>query len=173
MKIKIELQEKTFFFLDGINITKSDGQVELDLSDRTDNVIGTVASSIAMGILKSDTAYPRIVEEIKNLDIQREIRIRLGIDHSDFQSVEEVAVEIVAVEIEESAPVEEDETAEEEVEVGAEESRSITPAILQGAAKTVATKIKAMDLSENESKVLLAMEVSGKNRAIIKKLLGA
>lgn len=167
MKIKIELQEKTFFFLDGINISKKDGVVELDLSDKPDNVIGTVASSIAMGILRSDTAYPQIVEAIKDEHKRKEAKSLLDIGEPDFESTEEAEVQIVEVEIEE---VEQSEAAEEVEEVT---TRSITPDMLQGAAKSVAAKIKKMKLSEDESKVLLAMEVAGKNRVIIKKLLGA
>lgn len=166
MKIKIHLQEKTFFFLGNINIAKADGQVEIDLSGKQDNVIGTIASSIAMGIIGSDTAYSSIVDQIKDVDLKKDLQIQLGIESTDFQDTEEVKVEIVEAEVEVQV---EDKEAEEV----ATEIRVITADILDGASKTVATRIKKMDLTEDEAKVLLAMEISGKKRILIKKILGA
>jgi len=180
MKITIELIEKTFFFLDNINISRADGVVEIDLSEQTDNVCAKIAAAVAVGIIKSNTQIQKIIHAIENAEIKAETLEQLGFTQPT-QSLEindevvskpeviEVAVEVeadeVAVEIVEAE-------VEAEIEVEAVITDEELNELLQGANRAVTSQIRAAKLSDEDSARLLALETEGKNRATVKKVIG-
>ncbi|RLA67211.1 MAG: hypothetical protein DRQ78_03045 [Epsilonproteobacteria bacterium] len=169
MKIKLSLIDKNFFFLDGLNIVKGEEQ-EIDLAGQSDTFIASIASSIAVGILKSETTHSVLIGLIKENNYREVMARRLRVDLSKTQDVIEtkpVITNIVVEEIPEPEP--EPEVEEAPKDTNDEELYSL----LKGSNRSVSSKIKDADLSSEDKSKLLKAEEDGRNRAVVKKLLSA
>lgn len=182
MLIKITLLKKAFFFLEGLNLKKADGEVEVDLSDKSDSFKATIARSIVSGILTSDADPAEIVELVENELFKSNLKGDVtNISDTSFSDEIETVAEVVAVEVEEEES--EDEEAEEAEESESEDAPSVEEIdealgediseILKGTNKSVSNKIRNADLSADDKAALLAIEKDGRNRTVIKKLLEA
>ena len=182
MLIKITLLKKAFFFLEGLNLKKADGEVEVDLSDKSDSFKATIARSIVSGILTSDADPAEIVELVENELFKSNLKGDVtNISDTSFSDEIETVAEVVAVEVEEEES--EDEEAEEAEESEFEDAPSVEEIdealgediseILKGTNKSVSNKIRNADLSADDKAALLAIEKDGRNRTVIKKLLEA
>jgi hypothetical protein len=177
MDIKIELIEKAFFFTDGINLTKAQGQKSIFVPELSDPVIRTIGTSVACGILKSDTSYQDIVMQIQNDELRFDTQRNLGINIESAKLVDEVKMEVLEV-IEAEVEV-----ASEEVEEEVEEVITIkedTPlemdddlllSILAGTTKAVGRKVKRASFTDSEKSRLLELETNAKNRVAVKSLI--
>lgn len=178
MKITIELIEKTFFFLDNINISRADGVVEIDLSKQTDNVCAKIAAAVAVGIIKSNTQIQKIIHAIENAEVKAETLEQLGFTqptqsleiNDEVVSKPEVIEVVTEVEVDEVAVEEVETVAEAEVEVVITDEE--LSALLQGANRSVTSQIRAAKLSDEDSARLLELETEGKDRATVKKVIG-
>ena len=176
MKLKLSLIDKNFFFLDGLNIVKGEEQ-EIDLADKSDTFISSIASSIAVGILKSETTHSVLVGLIKEKNYRELMARRLRVDLSKTQDVIETKPVITNIEVEVEEVVEEEiivaeEVEEEVLEEVVEDHDEALYSLLLGSNRSVSTKLKNADLSTEDKKRLLESEKSGKNRAVVKKILG-
>ena len=159
MKIKLSLIDKNFFFLGDFNMVKGEEQ-EVDLADKPDTFIASIASSIAVGILKSETTHNVLVGLIKEEDYRSSMARKLRVDLNKTQDLIEVKPVITNIEVEEVEKVEED-------------YNEYLYSLLLGSNRSVSTKIKEADLSDEDKEALLESEKNGKNRAVVKKLLSA
>ena len=185
MLIKITLLKKAFFFLEGLNLKKADGEVEVDLSDKSDSFKATIARSIVSGILTSDADPAEIVELVENELFKSNLKGDVtNISDTSFSDEIETVAEVVAVEVEEEESEDEEaEEAEEAEESESEDAPSVEEIdealgediseILKGTNKSVSNKIRNADLSADDKAALLAIEKDGRNRTVIKKLLEA
>ncbi|RLA68504.1 MAG: hypothetical protein DRQ78_00010 [Epsilonproteobacteria bacterium] len=162
MKIKLSLIDKNFFFLGDFNMVKGEEQ-EVDLADKPDTFIASIASSIAVGILKSETTHNVLVGLIKEEDYRSSMARKLRVDLNKTQDLIEVKPVITNIEVEEV----------EEVEKVEEDYNEYLYSLLLGSNRSVSTKIKEADLSDEDKEALLESEKNGKNRAVVKKLLSA
>ena len=120
MKIQIELVSKTFLFIEDFGLTRFDGAVEVDLSERSDQFKATIAAAIAAGTIKSDCAVEPIVELINDNALRNATKINLGL--ADFSDVVVSKPEIVEVEMKQQQ--EEDKAVERQDENNVEEQES-------------------------------------------------
>ena len=167
MKIKLSLIDKNFFFLDGLNIVKGEEQ-EIDLAGQSDTFIASIASSIAVGILKSETTHSVLIGLIKENNYREVMARRLRVDLSKTQDVIETKPVITNIVVEE-IPEPEPEVEEAPKDTNDEELYSL----LKGSNRSVSSKIKDADLSSEDKSKLLKAEEDGRNRAVVKKLLSA
>jgi len=161
MKIKLSLIDKNFFFLDGLNIVKGQEE-EVDLAGKPDTFIASIASSIAVGILKSETTHSVVVGLMKEDDYRNVMAKRLRVDLNKTQDVIKTKPVITNIEVEEEPEPEAVEDPDKDLHT-----------LLLGSNRSVSTKLKAADLTSEDKEKLLAAEKDGKNRAVVKKLLGA
>lgn len=175
MEIKLKLVSKAFLFIEDFSLSKSDGEVTLDLSSKDDIFIKTIITNIACGISESNVDWKEMISCIKDEDIRKSTYDQLGVevDTSKFKDTIEAKAEILEAEIEES---DEDETeealpTEEEMPAVLEVPESALQDLLKGTTKSVAKKVKSANLSEEDKQALFALEEQGRNRATIKSLL--
>jgi len=166
MKINVSLIDKTFFFLEGLNISKGKGVEVVDLDNKSDSFYSSLASSIGFGILKSDMPHGDIVRLIRNEDLRESVAKRLKVDLS--KKIEEKIIDVIETDVE----IVRIETEEPITESIPEEVDEIFKNILKGTNKIVSNRLKDLDLSEEDRVGLLDMEKEGKNRVVIKRLLG-
>ena len=167
MKIKLSLIDKNFFFLDGLNIVKGQEE-EVDLADKADTFIASIASSIAVGILKSETTHSVLIGLIKEDSYREVMARRLRVDLNKTQDVIKTKPVITNIEVEEVEEVE----LSPELEVVEDPDKDLHTLLL-GSNRSVSTKLKAADLSNEDKDKLLEVEKNGKNRAVVKKILSA
>ena len=166
MLIKISLLKKSFFFLDGLNLKRADGEVEVELSTKTDAFKATIARSISSGILRSDTDPSEVLSLIEDNLFKDNLKAVILPIGNDFIDVVESEVEIMDVEVEEVIAPPEAEQIDAAVDGKVFD-------ILKGTNKSVSAKIRTANLSDSDKETLLNREISTKNRTVIKKLLGA
>jgi hypothetical protein len=186
MEIKIRLVHGAFIFIDDFSIKRSDGDVKINLDGKPDAFLRTVATSIACGVLQSETAAIQVIELIKNGKLRQSTANSIGLNSSNgFEDIIESEVEILEVELEQEEEVEiEDETDEEEDEE-VEVEDEIVPAdklpqdstldsedeelkkLLVGNAKIVNRKLKSARLTEDQKEKLVTIESDTRNRTTI------
>jgi len=172
MKIKVTLQNKNFYFLDGLNLVKGQEE-EIDLSIKMDPFLASIASSIALGYLKSDIAYGVVVGLIKEESYRNIMAQRLNVDLSKFKDEIKTEAVITNIEVEEVVVEEVTEVVAEVEEVVQADPNEELYSLLKGSNRSVSTKIKAATLSDEDIAMLLEAEENGKNRAVVRKLLSA
>lgn len=161
MKIKIELISETFFFLDGLNISKPDGSVDVDLEDKSDDFISSIITSISVGVLSSNKKPADLIGLIKNDKKLESLSKRLGIEIGKIKDTTKAKPEIIKVELEEP-----------QIESTEDEVNEIFTKLLKGSNRVVSTRIKDAVLSDEDKATALKIEKEGRNRAVVKKLLG-
>jgi len=176
MKIKARLARKTFFFLGDIQLSKSGGEIVIDLKDKGDNTLVAMARAIGTEVIISDTSPKDILELVDNQDLKRQVSLQMGLVKPDFKSQEVVKAEVVEVQVEAEpeAPVEAPvaEAPGKSEDAGKPEDASPPlESYLKGSARAVTNKIRKSDLSDAEKGELYAMEEAGLNRSQVKKVL--
>lgn len=179
MEIQIKLIAKSFLFIDDFALKKTEGIVPLDLSNKSDAFIRTIAASVACGIVESDFTQEEILGLIKDDEMKYNASKFLGVEAQvpEVLDVMDAPVEILEAEIE-TEEVAEEETEEEETVPSEDElpqelniPESTLKELLVGTTKSVSRKIGNAELSEDDKKALYALEEEGRNRATIKSLL--
>lgn len=194
MKVTLQLNDKSFFFAGDVSITKEAGASKVELDDQADLTIGTIASAVAMGVLRSDVSYKGIVSLIRSESIRADVRASLGIDAVDFVDDTTAKVEIVAVETVEDAPEEPIKEAIKEAPKKAEkkaekkvekktvqdkqegDSDAAVPEksdgeLLQGSYRTVVARLGKLKLTRERLDSMLETEKAGADRTAIKRYL--
>lgn len=168
-KTKLELAGKSFLFVEDLSIKR--GQpLEVELLDRTDSFLATIARNIHSGFLRSTISKVEIAEMLKDQDSKDLLKLSIGleVDPARFQSQEVAEVEVLEVVAEE---VQEEVLEESKGELSASDDK--LKELLEGTNKSVVSALKELEgkLSEEELESLLKLEESGKNRATIKKTI--
>ena len=173
MKIKARLARKTFFFLGDIQLSKSGGEVVIDLRGKGDNTLVAMARAVHGAVIISDTSAKDILELVTNLDLKRQVSLQMGLVKPDFKSQEVVKAEVVEVQVEavEEPVTEAPKVVPAEPEQKPEDAGIPLESYLKGSSRAVGNKIKKADLSDAEKTELYAMEEAGLNRSQVKKVL--
>jgi len=166
MKINVSLIDKTFFFLGDLNVSKTKGSEIVDLSNKNDGFYSSLANAIGLGILKSDMSHGELVKMIRDEDLRRSVAKKLKVDLSKVVEKKVINEEDTTVEI---IGIETDEVVKEQT---IEEVDETFRNLLKGTNRVVTSRLKDLDLSEEDKVGLLVVEKEGKNRVVIKKLLG-
>ena len=162
MKISLETVYNGFFFLEDLSLVKGKPATEVDLSDKSDSFIKTIAIGVSIGTLRSNVGVKQIINLIQNKRIRLELLSSLLGEtiEEELSITETVTAEVEIVEsIQEDIPSTEDEDQDEPVDPFAE--------ILDGSNKTVIAKIKNACLTEEQKSKLIELEVANRNRVAI------
>lgn len=155
MIINLQLLRSAFFFLGDLCLSKNGDPVDIDISNKDDGFIKSIALSIISGVLDTDTDISDIVKNIKDLPSRIELQRILGLAEDIIEVVADSAEVIVDL-------LDGDEEAEEDKQ----EEKDIS-SLLSGSVKQVVLKIKEANLSDEEKIELISIEEANKNRSIV------
>jgi|GEM_PF-4119557 len=155
MIINLQLLRSAFFFLGDLCLSKNGDPVDIDISNKDDGFIKSIALSIRSGVLDTDTDISDIVKNIKDLPSRIELQRILGLAEDIIEVVADSAEVIVDL-------LDGDEEAEEDKQ----EEKDIS-SLLSGSVKQVVLKIKEANLSDEEKIELISIEEANKNRSIV------
>lgn len=157
MIINLQLLRSAFFFLGELCLSKNGDPVDVDISNKDDGFIKSIALSIRSGVLNTDADISDIVKHIKDLPSRIELQRILGLAEDVIEVVADSA-EVI------SDLFDGDEEAETEEEKQQEKDIS---SLLSGSIKQVVLKIKEANLSDEEKIELISIEEANKNRSIV------
>jgi hypothetical protein len=178
MEIEVKLIHGSFIFIDKFSIKKSDGKVKINLSDKSDAFLRTVASSILCGVLQSDSDVTAIVGLIRDVQTRSVVAASLGLQVSlDVLDTMDAPAEIISDAELESADDVVDETVDEQDESEQDESEQEETAeedsgdnlkgLLTGNTKAIYRKIVAAKLDQAQKAKLVEIEESSRNRTSV------
>lgn len=160
MKIKASLVHRTFLFIESYALSKMDGEVEIDLADKSDLFKKVLVLSIIGGSVVSNVDYKDILETIKDNNLKLALKLSFGlIPATAFEDVQDAPVEVLEAVVED-IPVED--TADK---------FAYLESLLEGSNKDIARKLKEANLTDEEKAALIAKEAAGKDRNGIKILI--
>lgn len=152
MIINLQLLRSAFFFLGELCLSKNGDPVDVDISNKDDGFIKSIALSIRSGVLNTDADISDIVKHIKDLPSRIELQRILGLA--------EDVIEVVADSVEVISDLFDGDEEEEQQE------KDIS-SLLSGPIKQVVLKIKEANLSDEEKIELISIEEANKNRSIV------
>lgn len=152
MIINLQLLRSAFFFLGELCLSKNGDPVDVDISNKDDGFIKSIALSIRSGVLNTDADISDIVKNIKDLPSRIELQRILGLA--------EDVIEVVADSVEVISDLFDGDEEEEQQE------KDIS-SLLSGPIKQVVLKIKEANLSDEEKIELISIEEANKNRSIV------
>ena len=155
MIINLQLLRSAFFFLGELCLSKNGDPVDVDISNKDDGFIKSIALSIRSGVLNTDADISDIVKHIKDLPSRIELQRILGLA--------EDVIEVVADSVEVIADLFD---GDEETEEEKQQEKDIS-SLLSGPIKQVVLKIKEANLSDEEKIELISIEEANKNRSIV------
>ncbi len=163
MIINLQLLRSAFFFLGELCLSKNGDPVDVDISNKDDGFIKSIALSIRSGVLNTDADISDIVKHIKDLPSRIELQRILGLTEDVIEVVAD-SVEVI------SDLFDGDEGTETETETETEEEKQQEKdisSLLSGPIKQVVLKIKEANLSDEEKIELISIEEANKNRSIV------
>lgn len=152
MIINLQLLRSAFFFLGELCLSKNGDPVDIDISNKDDGFIKSIALSIRSGVLNTDADISDIVKHIKDLPSRIELQRILGLT--------EDVIEVVADSVEVISDLFDGDEEEKQQE------KDIS-SLLSGPIKQVVLKIKEANLSDEEKIELISIEEANKNRSIV------
>jgi hypothetical protein len=161
MIINLQLLRSAFFFLGELCLSKNGDPVDVDLSNKDDGFIKSIALSIRSGVLNTDADISDIVKHIKDLPSRIELQRILGLT----EDVIEVVADSVEV-ISDLFDGDEETETETAIEEEKQQEKDIS-SLLSGPIKQVVLKIKEANLSDEEKIELISIEEANKNRSIV------
>ncbi len=161
MIINLQLLRSAFFFLGELCLSKNGDPVDVDISNKDDGFIKSIALSIRSGVLNTDADISDIVKHIKDLPSRIELQRILGLT----EDVIEVVADSVEV-ISDLFDGDEGTETETETEEEKQQEKDIS-SLLSGPIKQVVLKIKEANLSDEEKIELISIEEANKNRSIV------
>lgn len=189
-EIEVTLVDKSFLFIDDLNLSKGQ-KTKVNLESKSDAFLSTVAQSIALGILISETNYRDIIKLIESEEVKLEVKRNLGILKEEFNDKstvqEEVQKEEKVIEPKKeessSSKIEDkqeetsndsesssDESVEDKEEVRNYSDDKLAE-MLKGNNKTVSKGIvssnEELELSEADKTILFELESNDKNRKVV------
>lgn len=159
MIINLQLLRSAFFFLGELCLSKNGDPVDVDISNKDDGFIKSIALSIRSGVLNTDADISDIVKHIKDLPSRIELQRILGLAEDVIEVVAD-SVEVI------SDLFDGDEETETETEEEKQQEKDIS-SLLSGPIKQVVLKIKEANLSDEEKIELISIEEANKNRSIV------
>lgn len=159
MIINLQLLRSAFFFLGELCLSKNGDPVDIDISNKDDGFIKSIALSIRSGVLNTDADISDIVKHIKDLPSRIELQRILGLAEDVIEVVAD-SVEVI------SDLFDGDEETETETEEEKQQEKDIS-SLLSGPIKQVVLKIKEANLSDEEKIELISIEEANKNRSIV------
>ncbi|WP_288983402.1 hypothetical protein [uncultured Flavobacterium sp.] len=159
MIINLQLLRSAFFFLGELCLSKNGDPVDVDISNKDDGFIKSIALSIRSGVLNTDADISDIVKNIKDLPSRIELQRILGLAEDVIEVVAD-SVEVI------SDLFDGDEETETETEEEKQQEKDIS-SLLSGPIKQVVLKIKEANLSDEEKIELISIEEANKNRSIV------
>lgn len=159
MIINLQLLRSAFFFLGELCLSKNGDPVDVDISNKDDGFIKSIALSIRSGVLNTDADISDIVKHIKDLPSRIELQRILGLTEDVIEVVAD-SVEVI------SDLFDGDEETETETEEEKQQEKDIS-SLLSGPIKQVVLKIKEANLSDEEKIELISIEEANKNRSIV------
>ena len=159
MIINLQLLRSAFFFLGELCLSKNGDPVDIDISNKDDGFIKSIALSIRSGVLNTDADISDIVKNIKDLPSRIELQRILGLAEDVIEVVAD-SVEVI------SDLFDGDEETETETEEEKQQEKDIS-SLLSGPIKQVVLKIKEANLSDEEKIELISIEEANKNRSIV------
>ena len=161
MIINLQLLRSAFFFLGELCLSKNGDPVDVDISNKDDGFIKSIALSIRSGVLNTDADISDIVKHIKDLPSRIELQRILGL----AEDVIEVVADSVEV-ISDLFDGDEETETETETEEEKQQEKDIS-SLLSGPIKQIVLKIKEANLSDEEKIELISIEEANKNRSIV------
>lgn len=161
MIINLQLLRSAFFFLGELCLSKNGDPVDVDISNKDDGFIKSIALSIRSGVLNTDADISDIVKHIKDLPSRIELQRAIGLP----EDVIEVVADSVEV-ISDLFDGDEETETETETEEEKQQEKDIS-SLLSGPIKQVVLKIKEANLSDEEKIELISIEEANKNRSIV------
>lgn len=152
MIINLQLLRSAFFFLGDLCLSKNGDPVDVDISNKDDGFIKSIALSVRSGVLDTDANISDIVKHIKDLPSRIELQRILGL----AEDVIEVVADSVEVVVDLFDGDEKEEQQEKDIS-----------SLLSGTVKQVVLKIKEANLSDEEKIELISIEEANKNRSIV------
>lgn len=159
MIINLQLLRSAFFFLGELCLSKNGDPVDVDISNKDDGFIKSIALSIRSGVLDTDADISDIVKHIKDLPSRIELQRILGLAEDVIEVVAD-SVEVI------SDLFDGDKETETEAEEEKQQEKDIS-SLLSGPIKQVVLKIKEANLSDEEKIELISIEEANKNRSIV------
>ena len=159
MIINLQLLRSAFFFLGELCLSKNGDPVDVDISNKDDGFIKSIALSIRSGVLNTDADISDIVKHIKDLPSRIELQRILGLAEDVIEVVAD-SVEVI------SDLFDGDEETETETEEEKQQEKDIS-SLLSGPIKQIVLKIKEANLSDEEKIELISIEEANKNRSIV------
>ena len=156
MIINLQLLRSAFFFLGELCLSKNGDPVDVDISNKDDGFIKSIALSIRSGVLNTDADISDIVKHIKDLPSRIELQRILGLA--------EDVIEVVADSVEAVSDLFD---GDEETETEEKQQEKDISSLLSGPIKQVVLKIKEANLSDEEKIELISIEEANKNRSIV------
>ena len=153
MIINLQLLRSAFFFLGELCLSKNGDPVDVDISNKDDGFIKSIALSIRSGVLNTDADISDIVKHIKDLPSRIELQRILGLA--------EDVIEVIADSVEVIVDLFDGDKEEEK-----QQEKDIS-SLLSGPVKQVVLKIKEANLSDEEKIELISIEEANKNRSIV------
>ncbi len=152
MIINLQLLRSAFFFLGDLCLSKNGDPVDVDISNKDDGFIKSIALSVRSGVLDTDANISDIVKHIKDLPSRIELQRILGL----AEDVIEVVADSVEVVVDLFDGDEEEKQQEKDIS-----------SLLSGPVKQVVLKIKEANLGDEEKIELISIEEANKNRSIV------
>lgn len=152
MIINLQLLRSAFFFLGELCLSKNGDPVDVDISNKDDGFIKSIALSIRSGVLDTDADISDVVKNIKDLPSRIELQRILGL----AEDVIEVVADSVEVVVDLFDGDEEEKQQEKDIS-----------SLLSGPVKQVVLKIKEANLGDEEKIELISIEEANKNRSIV------
>ena len=153
MIINLQLLRSAFFFLGELCLSKNGDPVDVDISNKDDGFIKSIALSIRSGVLDTDADISDIVKNIKDLPSRIELQRILGLAEDIIEVVAD-SVEVIV----DLFDGDEEEEKQQEKDISS---------LLSGPVKQVVLKIKEANLSDEEKIELISIEEANKNRSIV------
>lgn len=157
MIINLQLLRSAFFFLGELCLSKNGDPVDVDISNKDDGFIKSIALSIRSGVLNTDADISDIVKHIKDLPSRIELQRILGLAEDVIEVVAD-SVEVISDLFDGDEETEAEEEKQQEKDISS---------LLSGPIKQVVLKIKEANLSDEEKIELISIEEANKNRSIV------
>lgn len=157
MIINLQLLRSAFFFLGELCLSKNGDPVDVDISNKDDGFIKSIALSIRSGVLNTDADISDIVKHIKDLPSRIELQRILGLAEDVIEVVAD-SVEVISDLFDGDEETETEEEKQQEKDISS---------LLSGPIKQVVLKIKEANLSDEEKIELISIEEANKNRSIV------
>ena len=157
MIINLQLLRSAFFFLGELCLSKNGDPVDIDISNKDDGFIKSIALSIRSGVLNTDADISDVVKNIKDLPSRIELQRILGLAEDVIEVVAD-SVEVISDLFDGDEETEAKEEKQQEKDISS---------LLSGPIKQVVLKIKEANLSDEEKIELISIEEANKNRSIV------